>query len=263
MTNLTKPLSEEILNESINKVEAHFQVEIFNKHPSDSSVIRFHEILKNKELKKVCEDLLKINPSSDLLIGYLEKLRLHDAVMPLAQIDIYDVPSNATQRNAFKKVAKSCQDALDAFATISKEKVIEVDGKPQKIKVLQSGFELLELAINRAIKASVIEPNSGFTDFYATQTRLEEVQQSLNMIGIIELLQQAANTAAKAPKIPLPTKLNARRPDIVDLATHLSAYVRMHYKKPLHQIVATTVNVALNLHDKAISADWVRKVARP
>lgn len=247
--------------EPLQKVSNYFQ-KILDNHSSDSFVIRFQDILNNIEIKQVCADLIKTNPCSDLLIGYLEKLRLHDAVMPLAHIDIYDVPSNATQKNAFKKAAKLCQDILDNFAAISKEKIIEVHGEPQAIKILQSGFELLELAINRAIKASVNEPKSEFSDYCAVQSRLREVQESVNMIDVIRLLQHAANIAAKAPKIPLPTKLNARS-DIVHLATDLSAYLRMHYKKPLHQVVATTVNVALNLHDNSISADWVRKVCKP
>ncbi len=261
MTDLPKQLPIKKIKEPIKEVRDYFN-DTIGKHPSDNSVLRFKKVFNNILIKQVCEDLLKINPSPNLLIGYLDKLRLHEAVMPLAQIDIYNIPSNATQTNAFKKIAKSCQDILDTFATISKEKVIEVDGEPQNIKALQSGFELLELAINRAIKANVDDPESDFKDYYAIQSRLREVQQSVNMIDIIELLQHAANMAAKAPKMPLPTKLNARA-DIVDLATHLSAYVRMHYKKPLHEVVATTVNVALNLHDNAISADWVRKVAKP
>lgn len=247
--------------EPLQAVTDYFQ-KISDNHSSDSFVVRFQKILNNIEIKKVCADLIKINPYSDLLIGYLEKLRLHDAVMPLAQIDIYDVPTNASQANALKKVVKSCQDILDTFATISREKIIEVGGEPQAIKILQSGFELLELAINRSIKASVNEPKSRFSEYYSMQSKLEEVQQSVNMIEIIQLLKNAADIAAKAPKIPLPTKLNARS-DIVHLATDLSAYLRMHYKKPLHQVVATTVNVALNLHDNSISADWVRKVCKP
>lgn len=261
MSNLPKPLPKEKYKELIKGVNAYFK-NVFDKHPSDKSVLRLRKTLNNILIKQVCKDLLKIKPSSDLLIGYLEKLRLHEAVMPLAQIDIYNVPSNATQANAFKKIAKSCQDILDAIASISKEKVVEIEGEQQNIKALQSGFELLELAINRAIKASVGELKSGFADYYAIQSRLEEAQQSVNMMDIIQLLKNAADIAAKAPKMPLPIKLNAR-PDIVDLATHLSAYVRMHYKKPLHQVIATTVNVALNLKENAISADWVRKVAKP
>ena len=64
--------------------------------------------------------------------------------------------------------------------------------------------------------------------------------------------------------MPDPIKIcGKQRPDIVHLATDLAAYVRMHYKKPLHEVVATTVNVALNLNTRAVTADWVRKVAKP
>ena len=56
-------------------------------------------------------------------------------------------------------------------------------------------------ALNRSIKVRVDNSESDFRDYYAVQSRLRVVQQTVDIVDIVELLQHAATIASQAPPL--------------------------------------------------------------
>lgn len=245
-----------------------------DKNPNEISLkARIERVLTNPQMQEAYFKLLKQNADVILLTGYNDKIRLHDSITGFNP-DKFEVPNNAKQRKAFLKIEKYCQGILDAFAELGSqdnknEAELDIQDNREmanrKLKATYSGFYLLAQSVNRAVnKAIKTSDMVGHTQYHLIHSLIEEIGQSdADILQVINLLKNTCIAAKAAPKMPLPTKLEMKRPDIQDLATDLSAYLRMHYKKPFHEVVATTVNIALNLDKKSITADWVRKLAKP
>ena len=204
----------------------------------------------DQEMAKVWETLQPLSGGSRRLIDYLEYVRMHRAVMGWPT-DFLDVPGDAVQRKVFKKVATSCEAMLNTLAKLSD------DQDPQR------GWGLLEQAIGRnELRAASEGDDDKLLAVANIRAQLQEIKQTSNVVEILETIKLAASLAADAPDMNLPKKRNAKRPDIACLARDLSSHVQTHFHKPLHEVVAITVNVGLHLDKFQIDADYVRKLKR-
>lgn len=182
------------------------------------------------------------------LVDYLEYVRLHQAVMGWPA-NFLDVSGDAIQRRVFNNVALSCEALLRELEKINPD------------QEAQGGWGLLEQALQRSelLAAKNCDVNK-LEVLVNVQALLQEIQQTSNVVEIFDVIRQAALLAVDAPNMHLPRKRDAVRANIVLLARDVSKYVQYHFRKPLHEVVASTVNAALNLHDEAITADSVRKL---
>lgn len=200
------------------------------------------------EMEKVWAALQSQSGNPQHLIEYLEYVRLHPVVMGWPS-DLLNVPGDAVQREQFGKIAGACEAALSALEKLSHK------------RDRHEGWALLEMAIQRNERQAA-ETNDGskleaITNF---QSHLREIQQISDVVEIVRIIRLAAALASDAPDMPLPRRRDSVNADRVLLAQELSRYMQHNFHKPLHAVVATTVNVALALHDNIMTPDAVRKL---
>lgn len=205
-------------------------------------------LASDPEMAKVWWALQLLSKNPQQLIEYLEYVRLHPIVMGWPS-DLLNVPGDAIQREMFGKIASSCETALNALKELSYK------NNPQ------TGWVLLERAVQRnerlAAESGDARKLEAITNF---QDHLQEIQKSSNAVEILEAIRLAALLAGDAPDMYLPRKRDSLKADRVLLAQDLSRYVQYHFHKPLHAVVASTINVALNLHEETLTPDAVRKL---
>lgn len=200
------------------------------------------------EMAKVWKTLRLLSNSPQPLIEYLEYVRLHPVVMGWPS-DLLNVPGDAIQREMFGKIISSCETALNALKELSYK------SNPQ------AGWELLEQAVQRNGRFAAETGDARKLEAIANfQGHLQEIQKSSNVVEILEAIRLAALLAYDAPDMYLPRKRDSLKANRVFLAQDLSRYVQHHFHKPLHAVVASSVNVALDIQDNPFSADSVRKL---
>lgn len=229
------------------EVALHAQV-LINAGGLGSMERSLRQLVTDHDMIKVWKSLKTQSSNSQQLIDYLEYVRLHSAVMGWST-DLLNVSGDAIQRKVFSKVASSCETLLTDLGKLSQD----YESK--------EGWELLGQALQR-IECSAAKAGDAnrLVAIANVQARLQEIQQTSNVVEFFELIRQAALLAVDAPSMHLPRKRDGVRANIVWLATDISKYVQYHFHKPLHEVVASTVNVVLNLHDEPITADSVRKL---
>ena len=206
-------------------------------------------LVYDQSMKKVWGTLQDKTSDVSELVAFLEFVRLHPVVLEWPS-DFLNVPGDALQRQLFAQVAASSASALEALSKVSNTNDPFL------------GWDLLEQAIRRselfAAEHGMYDKHEAIANF---RSRLQEVQESSGVVDFLKMICLAANAAGDAPAMPLPRKRDSLRSSVVFLAMEISIYVREHFRKPLHEIVALTVNAALDLQDEeAISADYVSKL---
>lgn len=82
--------------------------------------------------------------------------------------------------------------------------------------------------------------------------------------SLADCLRELINEVHVSPiyhKLQSPTKMRAKNARRTYYATELSKFMRQHFKRPLHEHVATTTSVALDLPiDEELNTDDVRKL---
>lgn len=207
-------------------------------------------LASHPEMKKVWQALQPLSNTPQQLVDYFDTVRLHPVVNGWPT-DILNVPGDAVQRELFSKIRASCDVTLNALKGLSHK------NDPM------AGWGIVEQAIQRSERrAAQLGDTSKLEATVNFRGHLQTIQASSTIPEILEAIKLAAALAYDAPDMNLPRRRDSLKAARVLLAQDLSHYVRHHFRKPLHDVVATTVNVALNLGDDAISAESVRKLKR-
>ena len=164
----------------------------------------------------------------------------------------FDSPSPATERRAFRKIAKSLREIQKELAELDKPRLDAA-----------AGLSRLLHAVRRAeLEAAKSRPRE-LPGLASLRLRLEDMKGRVGLKNLLETFLNAAETAADAPPSPGPRKKRAASARRTAYIQDLAGFLRHHFKKPLYAVVATTVNVALNEYKNPITPDHVRKLVTP
>ena len=162
-------------------------------------------------------------------------------------------PSPAIERRVFQNVARLLRKISQELSKLN-----ETQSHPA------AGLNRLLRALHRA-ELDAAKKQDGFALQILASVRryLADVNRKTGLIKVLGMLLSAFDAAAHAPPPPGPRKkgeINAARTAYIQ---ELSSFVRHHFKKPLHQIVASTTNVAFGKYNNSVTPDLVRKLTAP
>ena len=161
--------------------------------------------------------------------------------------------SPATERRVFKNVARSLRKISEELSKLNETKSHPAAGLGH----------LLHALYRAELEAAKKQDGFALKILASVRRYLEDVNRKTGLIKVLGMLLSAFDAAAHAPPPAGPRKkgeINAARTAYIQ---ELSNFVRHHFKKPLHQIVASTTNVAFGEYNHPVTPDLVRKLTTP
>jgi len=200
----------------------------------------------NVGMKAVWPALAKCAPQPQDLVDYLEYVRLHYTLMGPGFWG--KVPARSTQRLALKRVAELSKELIKELEALGGTGLATLDG----------------VFNNQLVTHSYAQQKKSptFVHAFSPKQTLAGLQRETRIKNVLESLIQAAESALQTPPRG-PRKLRDKNADRTAYIQDLSRYVKQHFRKPLNEAVANTVNSSLNLLDKPVTESLVRQLTCP
>lgn len=203
-------------------------------------------------MRVVWEQLAKYAPDEHALPEFFEYVRLRPEFMQLPRPE---PRSRAEFRDALVEVSRRARELRNTLSDLAQGD-------------RQDPLREISWLLNRTLAAPVgnqtVAVNPGFArlarEFDDTFLGVGEDSPSVPLAEVLTLLADASEVAATSAQHYLSRESQAERTDHVTLIRDISAFVVSRFGRPIHSAVASTLTVALQLGDDAISEDRVHKL---
>lgn len=188
-----------------------------------------------EEMQHVWASLDNTKTDPELLIDFIEYVRLHPLVMYPELLTNSQTLSE--QRKYLKSIIKHSQSLLDNLAMLGGIK------------------DCPELGVNNISPAWALISMKHLT--------LDDVEYPASEFTThLTVLQEAATLTLNASPKRSSNKPGAKNAKQIQLIKDISRFIHEHFQRPLNQVVATTVNVVLDLPSDQVTEDSVRKLTK-
>ena len=163
------------------------------------------------------------------------------------------VISPATERRVFRKVVRSLRKISEELSKLNETKSHPAAGLGH----------LLHALYRAELEAAKKQDGFALKILASVRRYLEDVNRKTGLIKVLGMLLSAFDASAHAPAPTGPRKKGATNAARTAYIQELSSFVRHHFKKPLHQVVATTTNIAFREYNHPVTPDLVSKLTTP